>query len=104
MSKHELAPREKRWTRIDEYLGALARRRTARRSRQPPMRTQPEAPRLLLSTLPFAALLSILAVLAVAFAIAAWPGRPDAEPLPPPPSELGTAPRGWLDEAKKEMR
>lgn len=105
MSKDELAARDRRWTRIDEYLGALARRRTARRSRQAPaVRTQPEAPRLLLSTLPFAALLSILAVLAIAFVIAAWPGRPDSEPLPPPAAELGTAPSGWLDEAKKEMR
>lgn len=104
MSKPELAPRVERWTRIEEYLGAFARRRTARRSRQPGLRTQPESPRLLLSTLPFAALISFLLVLVIAFAVLAWPGRPVADPLPAPPREVGNAPPGWFDEAKKDFR
>jgi hypothetical protein len=49
-------------------------------------------------------LIAGLAVLAVGIAIAAWPGS-----RPPPKAEVavheqGTAAKGWLDEAKKEMR
>ena len=94
------------WTRVEDYFASLARRRTERRRREPETpRTQPEAPRLSLSTLPFLALLAALAALAVAIAIAAWPGRehPRAQPRAQP-RELGTAPPGWLDRAKREMR
>ena len=101
---HHLAPPEERWTHIEEYLGAMARRRTARRSRRPPARTEPESPRLLLSTLPFAALISVLALLVVVFAVAAWPGSSRNPPTRAAPSEQGTASPGWFDEAKKEMR
>ena len=111
MSKPDLAapaapPPAQRWTSIDEYLGGLARRRTARRSRRPGARTQPEAPQLLLSTLPFAALMSFFALLIVAIAIAAWPGsQRDIKPSgAPPQQQQGTAAPGWLDAAKKEMR
>lgn len=109
MSKPDLArpaapPPAQRWTHIDQYLGGLARRRTARRSRRSRARTQPEAPNLLLSTLPFAALISVLGVLIIAFAIAAWPGSaPDVTPRAAPP-QAGTAAPGWLDQAKKDMR
>lgn len=110
MSKPDLAPPAapppaQRWTHIDEYLGGLARRRTARRSRQPGPRTQPEAPLLLLSTLPFAALMSFFAMLIVVFAVAAWPGpQRDVKPPRTAAFQHGTAAPGWLDEARKEMR
>ncbi|HKX92343.1 MAG TPA: hypothetical protein VJM15_07965 [Sphingomicrobium sp.] len=92
------------WTRLEDYFVALARRRTARRARAAGPRTQPDAPRFSLSTLPFLMLIAGLAVLAVAIAVAAWPGS-----RPPPKQEVaiheeGRAAKGWLDEAKKEMR
>jgi anti-sigma factor RsiW len=102
--KGELAPSEpRRWTRADDYLGALARRRTARRQREPNARTQPESPRLLLSTIPFLALIAALAILAVAIMITAWPGS-----QPPPAQrqiarEQGVAPKGWFQEAEKDF-
>jgi hypothetical protein len=92
------------WTRPEDYLSALARRRTARRAREPRPRTQPEAPRMLLSTIPFLALIGALAVLAVSIMVVAWPG---GQPRPQPrvaQHELGTAERGWFEEAKKEFR
>jgi len=106
MNEDKLAPPPARaWTRVEDYFASLARRRTARRRREPGPRTQPEAPRLSLSTLPFIALLAALAVLAVAIAVAAWPGRehPQAQ-IKPQPREYGTAPPGWLDQAKREPR
>lgn len=103
--KGELAPPEhRRWTRPDDYLGALARRRTARRQREPGPRTQPESPRLLLSTIPFLALLAALAILAVAIMIIAWPG---SQPQPAQKSvarEQGVAAKGWFQDAEKEFR
>lgn len=103
--KGDLAPPEsRRWTRADDYVAAMARRRTARRSREPGPRTQPESPRLLLSTLPFLALIGALAILAVAIMIVAWPG---SQPKPTRKSavhEQGVAPRGWLQEAEKDFR
>ena len=98
MDKHHVT---QRWIRIEDYLGALARRRTARRMPQP--RTQPEAPRLMLSTFPFAALIAMLAVLIVGIAVAAWPGR-QIPKAPVAEREFGTAAPGWFDEAKKEFR
>ena len=103
--KGDLAPVKPRsWTRIDDYFETLARRRTARRSRGLRPRTEPEAPRFSLSTLPFLALIAGLAVLAIAIAIAAWPG---GQPKPRPQAgnhEQGVAPKGWFQEAQKEMR
>lgn len=95
------------WTTPEQYLGAMARKRRARRERgdrgdKP--RTQPEAPRLLLSTVPFVALMALLAVLAVAIMVAAFPGnRPPPKRAQAVQHEQGTAPRGWLEEARKEM-
>jgi hypothetical protein len=102
----ELAPAAETWTRVEDYFIALARRRAARRSRTPKPRTEPEAPRFLLSTLPFLTLIAGLAVLAVAIAIAAWPGgQPELRnQAQPQPREIGTAPKGWFQEAQKEFR
>ena len=105
-SKEELAPpAEHGWTRPEVYFEALARRRTARRKRDPGAgaRTQPESPRLLLSTLPFLALIAALGVLAIAIMIAAWPGRPQRHP-PPQQREQGIAPKGWFQKAQREFR
>jgi hypothetical protein len=102
------APAAERWMRVDTYILGLARRRQRiTRSLKLKRRTEPESPRLMLSTLPFAALLSVLAVLFIAIAIAAWPPsqpRPKAPPQEPVASELGNAPRGWFQEAAKEFR
>jgi hypothetical protein len=77
----------------------------ARRKREPASvaRTQPESPRLLLSTLPFIALIAALGLLTVAILIAAWPGRPQRHP-PPRQHEQGVAPKGWLEKARREFR
>lgn len=104
-NKGELAPPEaERWTRADAYLGALARRRTARRNREPDApRTQPEAPRLLLSTIPFLALIGALAILAVAIMVMAWPGSHPHAAHHPVQKEQGVAAKGWFQEAEKEF-
>jgi hypothetical protein len=98
------SPAARRWTAPDAYVAALARRRTFRRSRQQGERTQPESPRFALSTLPFLALLIALAALTVGIVLVAWPRsqpQPRSQQLA---KEQGYAPRGWLDEARKEMR
>jgi hypothetical protein len=93
-----------RWTRAEDYIQSLLRLRRARRAHLPPPRTEPETPRFSLSTLPFLALLAGLGVMAVAIAIAAWPGN-----QPPPvvyaavQAERGVAPPGWFEDAKREM-
>jgi hypothetical protein len=93
----------RRWTGADDYVVALARRRSARRSRAPRPRSEPETPRLLLSTLPFLILLGALAVIAVGIMIAAFPGT-QAQPQPKPTArEIGTAPKGWLNEAEQKF-
>lgn len=100
----ELAPVTVRsWTRVDDYFEALARRRTARRALQPKPRTEPETPRFALSTLPFLALFVGLAVLAIGIAISAWPGNQPPERHPVAEHEKGYAPKGWFQEAQKEM-
>jgi hypothetical protein len=92
-----------RWTRAEDYLGAMALRRTFRRKR-PSQRTEPESPRLLLSTIPFVALLGLLGVLAVSIMIAAFPGTQPQQHVPVAgPKELGVAPKGWFQEAQKEF-
>ena len=104
-NKGELAPvRTRKWTSVDDYFEALARRRTARRARRVEPRTEPEVPRFTLSTLPFLALFLGLAVLAIGIAVAAWPG---SQPQPRPQAaqhEQGVAAKGWFQKAKKEMR
>lgn len=94
-----------RWTRAEDYVDALARKRNARRRRNPERaRTESDAPRLLLSTVPFLALIAFLGVLAVLIMIAAFPGS-QPEPRPPQAAEkeLGTAPKGWFQKAQKDF-
>ena len=103
-NKGELAPPEpRRWTRADDYVGAFARRRTERRKRDPGPRTQPESPRLLLSTIPFIALIAALAILGIAIMIVAWPGSQPHVVQKPVPHEQGVASKGWFQEAEKDF-
>jgi hypothetical protein len=104
--KGDLAPPQpdEAWTRPGDYFAALARRRTARKAREPKPRTQPEAPRFLLSTLPFLLLFAALAVITVGIIVMAWPGSQ----LQPKPKlvaerERGVAAKGWYQEAQKEF-
>ena len=104
--KGDLAQGSEPWTRPDEYIGALARRRTARHSRGEKMRprTQPEAPRFSLSTLPFLVLFGALLLIAVGIMIAAWPGggsQPEKRQIAA--QELGKAEKGWFQEAQKQF-
>jgi anti-sigma factor RsiW len=105
-NKGELAqPEARRWTRADEYVSALVRRRTTRLKREVTQgRTQPETPRLLLSTVPFLALIAALAILGVAIMITAWPGSRPQATHPPQQHEQGVAQKGWFQEAEKEFR
>lgn len=97
--------KDRSWTRIEDYFEALARRRTARRSRPVRPRTEPEIPRFSLSTLPFLILIVGLAVLAVAIAVSAWPGsQPRSTGHAAASPEQGVAPKGWFQEAQKEFR
>ena len=93
-----------RWTRPEDYLGAMARKRDFRRGRQKGDRTEPESPRPLLSTVPFLALIALLGVLAVAIMITAFPG---AQPRQTPPKvaqkQVGVAQKGWFQEAQREF-
>lgn len=95
---------EEAWTRPETYLGQLARKRTYRRSREGKGRTQPERPRLLLSTVPFLLLFGLLAILAVAIMIVAFPGnQPSPKTKTAAQREQGVAQKGWFQEAQKEM-
>jgi hypothetical protein len=104
--KHKLADRrpDGAWTRPDAYVEAMARKRSFRRAHKEPQRTQPEIPRLLLSTVPFVALFGLLAVLVVAIAVTAFPGtQPRPKEKAVAAAERGTAQRGWFEEAQKDM-
>ena len=96
-----------RWTRAEDYLDALGRELSSRRRRTAAARsprTQPEAPRMLLSTVPFISLIAMLGVLAVAIMVLAVPvSHPQAKPPQMAEKELGVAERGWLDEARKDF-
>jgi hypothetical protein len=97
------SPAGRRWTGPDAYVEAMVRRRSFRRSHREQERTQPEFPRFVLSTLPFLALLLALAALSVAIMVLAWP-RAQPEPKPQQlAKEQGYAPRGWFEEAEKQM-
>jgi hypothetical protein len=93
------------WTKPDAYLGAMARKRSFRRAHGDKPRTQPEKPRLLLSTVPFLALIGLLAILAVAIMVIAFPGsQPRPRQMAAAQLEKGVAERGWFQEAQKEMK
>jgi hypothetical protein len=95
---------ESSWTRPDAYIEALARKRSFRRRNADRQRTQPERPRLLLSTAPFMALIGLLAVLAVLIMILAFPGsQPQQKARQLAQKEQGVAQPGWFQEAQKEM-
>lgn len=82
----------------------MARKRSFRRTHGEKRRTQPEAPRMLLSTVPFLALLGLLAILAIAIMVIAFPGsQPRPKPQQVAAKEQGRAERGWFQEAQKEM-
>jgi hypothetical protein len=104
MRKERLAesPAEK-WTRADDYVAAMARKRTARKLRTLKPRNQPESPRFLLSTLPFLVLLGLLAILAVSIMIAAFPGSQPQQKATQAARQQGIAAKGWLQEAQKDM-
>ena len=91
------------WTRPETYVEALVRTRSFRRAHRETPRTQPERPRLMLSTVPFLVLLVLLAVLAIAIMVIAYPGNQPVQKPKPTPHEQGVAPRGWFQEAQKEM-
>jgi len=96
---------EESWTQPDAYIVAMARKRGFRRARAEKVRTQPESPRLLLSTVPFLLLIGLLAVLVVAIAVTAYPGsQPQPKPKEVAAKEQGVAERGWFQDAKREMK
>lgn len=105
MPKHDLVESNefRRWTRPDAYVAALARRRTARKAHSSKPRTEPEKPRLLLSTLPFVAVLIALGVLAAAIMIVAWPGNQPQPRKPVAQHEPGIAAKGWLQDAERDF-
>ena len=93
-----------KWTRPEDYLGAMARKRGFRRGRRAKDRTEPESPRMFLSTVPFLALIALLAVLTVGIAITAYPGtQPPPKPQQVAHKELGFAPKGWFQEAQEQF-
>ena len=92
------------WTRVEDYVVALARRRTARHQREgrPTGRMDPATPRPTLGAIPFLVMMAAFAVLFVAIAILAWPAHEQPHP-PKSEREAGTAPPGWLENAEQEM-
>ena len=92
------------WTKPDTYVEAMARKRRFRRAHADRPRTQPERPRLMLSTLPFLAVFAFLAILAVAIMVMAFPGnQPAPQPHAAAQPERGTAQPGWFQDAKKHF-
>jgi hypothetical protein len=92
------------WTRPEGYVTALARRRTARKAREPKPRTQTDQPHFLLSTLPFILLFVALAVITIGMVAMAWPGgQPQPKPKMLAEREQGVAAKGWYQEAQREF-
>lgn len=95
---------EGKWTRAEDYVGAMARKRSFRRGQKGRQRTQPESPRLLLSTLPFVAVIALLGVLGVAIMVMAFPAtQPQAKATQVANRVEGVAPRGWFQEAQRDF-
>jgi hypothetical protein len=102
--KDGLETRDRAWTQPGAYIESLARRRTFRRARGEKPRTQPESPKLLLSTAPFLVLLALLAFVTIGIFVMAYPGsQPQPKPKQVAAKEQGVAQRGWLQEAEKEF-
>jgi len=91
------------WIKPETYVAALVRTRSFRRTHRERPRTQPERPRLLLSTVPFLVLIALLGVLAVGIMVIAFPGNQPPQKPKPTPQELGIAERGWFQEAQKSF-
>ena len=92
-----------KWTQPEDYLRAMARKRSFRRGKRRE-RTQPEAPRMLLSTAPFLALMALLGVLAAAIMVLAFPGsQPQQQPQQVAQKEQGVAAKGWFQEAERDF-
>src|SRR5690242_16838833 len=92
------------WTKPDTYVEAMARKRRFRRAHATGPRTQPERPRLMLSTVPFLAIFALLAVMAVAIMVIAYPGnQPAPRPHAAAQPERGTAAPGWFQDAQKQF-
>jgi hypothetical protein len=54
---------------------------------------------------PFLVMIILLGILVVAIMVLAFPGsQPQHKPKPPDRHELGTATRGWFQEAQKQFR
>jgi hypothetical protein len=97
-------PAARAWTRIDDYLIHMRRRDAASRSKHRlKPRTEPEAPRFMLSTFPFVALIAIFGIMTIVMLIVAWPGNAPPTRARPAAHELGTAPKGWMQEARRDM-
>lgn len=104
MDEQRLSARN--WTSPEAYIEGLIRLRKNRRAQQrAAARTEPETPHALLSTVPFVALLSALAVLSIAIMVtdSPWHSTPAVKRQVIQP-ERGTAAKGWFQEAQKDMR
>jgi ferric-dicitrate binding protein FerR (iron transport regulator) len=93
------------WTRVEDYLRPL-QRRSAHRLKPLKPRSEPEKPLFVLSTLPFVLLLGAMILMTLAVMVIAWPpSQPELTPAAPTKAhELGTAPKGWFQEAQKQFR
>jgi hypothetical protein len=112
MAKHdEVKPRsagaEGRWTRLEDYLDLRRLRRRAAATLNRSMRPRSAAPlrHWAISTLPFMLLMAGLAGMAlwIMVFVARGIGEPDPE-AQPQPSEIGTAPPGWIDGPPEQPR
>lgn len=92
------------WTNPDAYIGAMARKRSYRKAREDKPRSQPVTPRAWLSTVPFAAILAVLAILTAAIIFVAFPGsQPTPKVAQPTARQQGVAPPGWFQKAQKQF-
>ena len=105
MNKQDFVPppETQPWTRIDTYVTGLARQRSALRRIALEPRTEPERPQMLLSTIPFLAMLGIFGMLFFAIAALAWPQSRAQVQGAAAERELGKADKGWFQEAEKEF-
>jgi hypothetical protein len=91
------------WTRPEDYWPPRRPRRSGRttvnRFRPADAGERASETRPLLDIIPYAALMFGLAVLALGIIVLAWPGRgvSQAQPQSAPTSEVGNAPKGWMD-------